>query len=105
MKKILVSTISTLALTGFTLSGLAPEAKIELDRLTEVLDVNLRSTVQITQAVLPTMTERGWGRIINISSIVALGWQNRSSYSAAKAGLIALSRTWAMGNWHKRELR
>lgn len=70
--------------------------EIELDKLSDVLNVNLNSAVQVTQQVLPRMRQSKWGRIVNVASIVALGWQNRSSYAAAKAGLIALTKTWAM---------
>lgn len=70
--------------------------EIDLNDLTAVLDVNLRSAVQVTQSALPAMREAGWGRVVNISSIVALGWSNRASYAAAKAGLIAFTRTWAL---------
>jgi len=42
------------------------------------------------------MIERNWGRVINISSRAVLGRRNLSSYCAAKSGLIALTRTWAL---------
>jgi len=42
------------------------------------------------------MIERKWGRVVNISSRAILGRKNLSSFSAAKAGLIALTRTWAL---------
>lgn len=41
------------------------------------------------------MKQNSFGRIINISSLVVLGLPLRTSYSAAKAGLIAMTRTWA----------
>ena len=58
--------------------------------------VNLRAAVQCTQAVLPGMRERGGGRIVNLSSRVALGRAVRTPYAAAKAGLIGLTRGWAL---------
>ena len=69
--------------------------QIDLDGLTAVLDLNLRPAVQLTQAFLPSMKALGFGRIINISSLVVLGLPLRTSYAAAKAGLIAMTRTWA----------
>jgi len=48
------------------------------------------------QAVLPGMRERKFGRIILISSRAALGLQTRTAYSATKAGMIGMARTWAL---------
>lgn len=62
----------------------------------EVMDLNLRPAIQAAQAFLPTMKSKGWGRIVNIASRALLGKVGRSSYSAAKAGLVALTRTWAL---------
>ena len=58
--------------------------------------VNLRAAVQCTQAVVPGMKGRGRGRIVNISSRVVLGRADRTPYAAAKAGLLSLSRGWAL---------
>lgn len=78
------------------LNVLEPLGEINLDNFWRVIDINLRTTIQITQAVLPGMRERGYGRIVNISSRGALGRENRTSYSAAKAGVIGMTRTWAL---------
>lgn len=78
------------------LNELEPLGEVNLDKFWRVIDVNLRTTIQITQAVLPGMRERGYGRIVNISSRGALGRENRTSYSAAKAGIIGMTRTWAL---------
>jgi 3-oxoacyl-[acyl-carrier protein] reductase len=74
-----------------------------LDDLTEeefdrVLDVNLKSAFLCTQAVLPGMRTRRWGRVINISSIGARAGAGTSSvaYGAAKAGLEGLTRAYAL---------
>ncbi|MCJ1697788.1 SDR family oxidoreductase [Rathayibacter caricis] len=58
--------------------------------------LNLRCAVQCTQAVLDGMTEAGFGRIVNMSSRAALGKELRTAYAAAKAGLIGLTRVWAL---------
>jgi 3-oxoacyl-[acyl-carrier protein] reductase len=71
-------------------------ADINLQDLSTVLDLNLRPAVQIAQALLPTMKQAGWGRIVNISSLAALGFPNNTSYGAAKAGVISLTRSWAL---------
>lgn len=64
--------------------------------LAAVLDVNLRPAVQAVQAALPWMRASGWGRIVNIASLTVLGARERSSYAAAKAGLMSFTRTWAL---------
>lgn len=69
---------------------------VDLDHLSRVLEVNIRATVQCTQAVLPGMVARGYGRIVNLSSRGAFGRPKRTSYGAAKAGIIGMTRTWAL---------
>jgi NAD(P)-dependent dehydrogenase (short-subunit alcohol dehydrogenase family) len=69
--------------------------EIELDDFEAVFDLTVRSTIQTVQALMPGMIERGWGRIVNISSVVALGGvPGRSSYGAAKATMEHLTRIW-----------
>lgn len=70
--------------------------EVDLDNLAKVYEVNVRATVQCTQAVLPAMKARGYGRIVNISSRGALGRPKRTSYGAAKAGIVGMTRTWAL---------
>jgi len=64
--------------------------------LRDVLDLNLRVTVQMTQAVIDGMKKRKWGRIVNVSSLTVVGAPWRASYAAAKAGLVAFTRSWAL---------
>ncbi len=70
--------------------------EVDLDHLSRVLEVNIRATVQCTQAVLPGMVARGYGRIVNLSSRGALGRPKRTSYGAAKSGIVGMTRTWAL---------
>jgi len=58
--------------------------------------LNLRCAVQCAQAVLPGMKRAGFGRIVNVSSRAALGKELRTAYAAAKAGLIGVTRVWAL---------
>ncbi|MFE7630937.1 SDR family oxidoreductase [Kocuria sp. NPDC057446] len=58
--------------------------------------LNLRSAMQCTQALIPSMKGAGFGRIVTISSRAALGKELRSAYAATKAGLIGLTRVWAL---------
>jgi 3-oxoacyl-[acyl-carrier protein] reductase len=70
--------------------------EVAVGDLAAVLDLNLRPALQLTQAALPGMRERGWGRVVNVSSLVVLGTPQRTSYAAAKAALVAFTRTWAL---------
>lgn len=61
------------------------------------LGVNLTGAYNCTKAVWQGMVEKGWGRIINISSVAALmGAYMQPSYGASKAGLIGLSKSLAI---------
>jgi 3-oxoacyl-[acyl-carrier protein] reductase len=61
-----------------------------------VIDINLRGTFLGSQHGLRQMRDLGWGRIINVSSTSWLGWPGQANYSAAKGGIIALTRTTAL---------
>lgn len=67
-----------------------------IDDMRQVAKVNIEAPLLITQAVLPAMRQRGFGRIVNICSRVVLGKQKRTAYSATKAGLLGMTRTWAL---------
>ena len=60
----------------------------------EIINSNLRSTFLFTQLALPGMVERGWGRIVNISSGSgqSVMWLTSAIYSAAKAGVLGFTR-------------
>ena len=62
----------------------------------QVIDVNLTGVFNCTKAVTPYMVARNYGRIICTSSIVGVhGAFGQTNYAAAKAGLIAMCRTWS----------
>jgi len=67
-----------------------------LEDLEASFAVNLRSAVQCTQAVIGGMKQEQFGRIVNMTSRAALGKELRTAYAAAKAGLIGLTRVWAL---------
>lgn len=59
-----------------------------------VINVNLTGPYNIIKSFLKPMIKKGWGRIINISSVVAVsGNYGQSNYVASKAGLIGFSKT------------
>lgn len=65
-----------------------------------VIDTNLNSMFNVTKQVIPDMVERGWGRIVQISSVNGeKGQAGQTNYSAAKAGMhgfaMALAREMA----------
>ncbi|MNN13891.1 3-oxoacyl-[acyl-carrier-protein] reductase FabG [compost metagenome] len=61
-----------------------------------VVDVNLKSQFLCCKAVVPGMIEQGYGRIVNISSRAWLGGFGQANYSAAKGGVVSLTRTLAI---------
>jgi len=62
----------------------------------EVLNTNLTSVFLVTKQFIDEMAGRGWGRVINMSSVSAeIGIFGQANYAAAKAGMIGLTRTLA----------
>ena len=62
----------------------------------DTLDFNTAGILLSAQRLVPGMMERGWGRIINISSAAMSGLANMASYGAAKAAVASLTRTMAI---------
>ena len=61
-----------------------------------VVNVNLKGGFFCTQAVVPIMKKNRYGKIVNIGSRASLGKLERTVYAATKAGLIGMTRTWAL---------
>ncbi len=71
-------------------------AKMERDGWDAVIATNLTSLFNMTKQVSAKMAERGWGRIINISSVNGVkGQAGQTNYSAAKAGVIGFTKALA----------
>lgn len=71
---------------GVSQRSLARETRLEVDR--RLMTVNYLGTVGLTKAVLPAMIERGYGRIVTVTSVVGkFGTPYRSSYAASKHAL------------------
>ncbi|MGI9335906.1 MAG: SDR family NAD(P)-dependent oxidoreductase [Gammaproteobacteria bacterium] len=65
-----------------------------LDDWRQVIEVDLNAVYYCCRAALPAMIERGYGRIVNVASIAGKeGNPNAAAYSAAKAGVIALTKS------------
>lgn len=63
----------------------------------KIIDTNLTGAFRMIRELLPAMTSRGWGRIINIGSTAAsVGWKDNPAYCASKAGLLGLTRCVAL---------
>jgi len=71
----------------------APTWDLSVDEWREVIDIDLNGVFLGCRAAVPGMIERGYGRIVNISSIAGKeGNPNAAPYSAAKAGVIGLTK-------------
>jgi len=70
---------------------------VEDEAWDEIVQLNLSSCMALTRAFVPQMKQKGWGRVIHISSIIALAAAPaRSVYAATKAGLIGMARAQAL---------
>jgi len=70
--------------------------KMTSDQWQQVIDVNLTGVFNCTKAVAPIMLDKGFGKIVNASSVVGLyGNFGQTNYVATKAGIIGMTKTWA----------
>jgi acetoacetyl-CoA reductase len=81
---------------------LAPAHRMTAEQWARDIEVNLTGAFRTVQACLPGMRERGWGRIVAISSGAAkAGLRGQVAYSASKAGLLGMVKTLAAENVHR----
>ena len=71
-------------------------AKMTLDEWDSVINVNLRGAFLMSREVQPHMRAAEWGRMVNLSSIAALGNVGEANYSAAKAGVQGFTKSLAL---------
>ena len=82
---------------GAGFQHMAPIVDFPMERWDAMLAVMLTAPFVLTQAVLPAMSARGWGRIINMGSVHSvIASPNKSAYTAAKHGLLGLTRATAL---------
>lgn len=63
----------------------------------QVIETNLAGAMRCSRAVLSGMKEKGWGRIINMGSILSVvGIPQRSAYASSKAGVLGMTRAMAL---------
>lgn len=74
----------------------AAVADVRLDDFDFLVRLHLDSAVQLLQAALPAMRARQFGRVVMMSSRAVVGVPGRTSYSATKAGMLGMARTWAL---------
>lgn len=71
-------------------------ADVAHDDLVALTNLHLAAPIALAQAMLPAMKAAQFGRLVLISSRAALGLATRTVYSATKAGMLGLVRTWAL---------
>lgn len=85
---------------GITQNAFAHKANI--NDWTQVINVNLNGTFHLIRAILPVMRQQNFGRIINLSSIVAqIGVMGTSAYAASKSGVNGMIKSIALENAQK----
>lgn len=71
-------------------------AKMTEEQFDQVISVNLKGVFNMTKAVTPYMVEKGYGKVVNTSSVVGLyGNFGQTNYVAAKSGVIGMTKVWA----------
>ncbi len=82
-----------------------PVLEYEEDKWDWVIDTNLKGYYLVAQAVVPQMIDRGYGKVINISSILGgVGLPNMLAYASAKGGVNQMTRVMAL-EWAKLGVR
>ena len=80
-------------------AGIIRPAALEqttVDDFDAVMAINLRAPMLLTQHLFPVMRKAKFGRIVSIASRAALGKEERTVYAGSKAGLIGMTKTWAL---------
>lgn len=70
--------------------------KLTEEKWDEVIRVNLKGPFNMGQACAKLMIEQKYGKILNLASVAWLGNVGQTNYSASKAGVVGMTRTWAL---------
>ena len=70
--------------------------EVTIDDLNALTNLHLAASLSLVQANLPAMKRAQFGRIVLVSSRAVLGLARRTVYSATKAGMLGMARTWAL---------
>lgn len=73
-----------------------PLAEVTGEDLNQLTQLHIGTAVALVQALLPNMRRERFGRIVLMSTRAVVGLEKRTVYSATKAGLIGMGRTWAL---------
>jgi len=79
---------------GLVWPNLLPDVKPE--DIAGLTHIHLTAPLMLTQAVLPKMKENHFGRVVFVTSRASMGVPTRTAYSATKAGVHGMARTWAL---------
>jgi NAD(P)-dependent dehydrogenase (short-subunit alcohol dehydrogenase family) len=79
---------------GVIRPALLPDVKLE--DVNALVNLHLSAAILLTQAALPAMKAAGYGRVVLVSSRAVLGLPTRTAYSATKAAMLGMARTWAL---------
>jgi NAD(P)-dependent dehydrogenase (short-subunit alcohol dehydrogenase family) len=79
---------------GVIRPALLPDVKLE--DFEALAKLHLEAPIVLMQALLPAMKAANFGRVVLVSSRAVLGLPTRTSYSATKAGMLGMARTWAL---------
>lgn len=79
---------------GITRDGMLH--KLSEEKFDEVIRVNLKGPFNMGQACAKVMIEKKYGKIVNLSSVAWLGNIGQTNYAASKAGVVGMTRTWAL---------
>jgi len=71
-------------------------AEVKVEDLNALVNLHISAAVILLQACLPAMKAAGFGRVVLVSSRAVLGLPTRTAYSASKAGMLGMARTWAL---------
>lgn len=71
-------------------------ADLDIEDALRTYEINVVAAMRCAQGLLPGMREAGFGRIVNVASRASLGKAGRTAYSGSKAGIIGVTRTWAL---------